>query len=140
MRGRQTSCGVIVSDGERILLGHAARSPRWDIPKGVAEPGEDFAEAAARELREETGLVGVFPRASDVTGTPPGLIGYEEHVAGKKGMHMNFVFVCDVPTLEVVPNEEFTDHRWVTLEDGPWSDAPANVLELARLAFAVPRG
>jgi len=57
MRVRQTSCGVIVTDGERILLGHATRSPRWDIPKGVAEPGENLADAAARELHEETGLV-----------------------------------------------------------------------------------
>jgi 8-oxo-dGTP pyrophosphatase MutT (NUDIX family) len=48
---------VIVTDGQRILLGHATRSPRWDIPKGVAEVGEGFASAAARELREETGLV-----------------------------------------------------------------------------------
>jgi 8-oxo-dGTP pyrophosphatase MutT (NUDIX family) len=55
--GPQTSCGVIVTDGERILLGHATRSPRWDIPKGVAEVGEDLGTAAARELREETGLV-----------------------------------------------------------------------------------
>jgi 8-oxo-dGTP pyrophosphatase MutT (NUDIX family) len=47
---------VIVTDGERILLGHATRSPRWDIPKGLAEPGESLAEAAVRELREETGL------------------------------------------------------------------------------------
>jgi 8-oxo-dGTP pyrophosphatase MutT (NUDIX family) len=53
---RETSCGVIVTDGQRILLGHATRSPRWDIPKGVADPGENFSEAAARELREETGL------------------------------------------------------------------------------------
>jgi 8-oxo-dGTP pyrophosphatase MutT (NUDIX family) len=52
----KTSCGVIVGDGERILLGHATRSPRWDIPKGEAEPGEDFAAAAVRELCEETGL------------------------------------------------------------------------------------
>ncbi len=51
-----TSCGVIVTDGRRILLGHATRSPRWDIPKGVAEPGESHAGAAARELFEETGL------------------------------------------------------------------------------------
>jgi 8-oxo-dGTP pyrophosphatase MutT (NUDIX family) len=55
--GRQTSCGVIVTDRQRILLGHATRSPRWDIPKGTAEPDENFADAAARELREETGLV-----------------------------------------------------------------------------------
>ena len=48
---------MIVTDGERILLGHATRSPRWDIPKGTAEPGENFAAAAARELHEETGLV-----------------------------------------------------------------------------------
>jgi 8-oxo-dGTP pyrophosphatase MutT (NUDIX family) len=58
VKAATTSCGVIVSDGEeRVLLGHATRSPRWDIPKGEAEPGEDFVMAAVRELREETGLV-----------------------------------------------------------------------------------
>ena len=51
-----TSCGVIVTDGQRLLLGHATRSPRWDIPKGVAEPGETLAAAAVRELLEATGL------------------------------------------------------------------------------------
>jgi 8-oxo-dGTP pyrophosphatase MutT (NUDIX family) len=52
-----TSCGVIVTDGERILLGHATRSPRWDIPKGLAEAGESLAATAIRELSEETGLI-----------------------------------------------------------------------------------
>jgi 8-oxo-dGTP pyrophosphatase MutT (NUDIX family) len=54
---KRVSCGVIVIDGSRILLGHATRSPRWDIPKGLAEPGESFVSAAVRELREETGLL-----------------------------------------------------------------------------------
>jgi 8-oxo-dGTP pyrophosphatase MutT (NUDIX family) len=57
MSTRQTSCGVIVTDRERILLGHATRSPRWDIPKGVAELDEGFPAAAAREVLEETGLI-----------------------------------------------------------------------------------
>lgn len=73
MRAKETSCGVIVTDGERLLLGHATRSPRWDIPKGIAEPGESLAAAARRELLEETGLdapetelrpLGVFPYRS----------------------------------------------------------------------------
>jgi 8-oxo-dGTP pyrophosphatase MutT (NUDIX family) len=56
MAAKSVSCGVIVTDGERLVLGHATRSPRWDIPKGIAEPGESLAAAARRELFEETGL------------------------------------------------------------------------------------
>jgi 8-oxo-dGTP pyrophosphatase MutT (NUDIX family) len=56
MAEKTTSCGVIVTDGQRLLLGHASRSPRWDIPKGGVEPGETLAAAACRELQEETGL------------------------------------------------------------------------------------
>lgn len=73
-RQTSTSCGVIVTDAERILLGHATRSPRWDIPKGVAEPGEEFAETAARELLEETGLT-VRPEELAELGVHPYLRG-----------------------------------------------------------------
>ncbi len=34
------SCGVLVTDGRSVVLGHATASPRWDIPKGLANAGE----------------------------------------------------------------------------------------------------
>jgi 8-oxo-dGTP pyrophosphatase MutT (NUDIX family) len=136
---RAFSIAVYPRHGDRLLLIHHRRLEKWLPPGGELEPGETPLEAAARELFEETGLRGTFPRTSEVDGAPLGLIGYEEHIAGPKGLHLNFVFVCDVPSMEVVANDEFSAHRWVTLEDGPWSAAPPNVRQLAVLALGARR-
>jgi 8-oxo-dGTP pyrophosphatase MutT (NUDIX family) len=56
-RPHATSCGVVVTDGAHLLLGRFTGLALWDIPKGLADPGEAFDHAAARELAEETGLV-----------------------------------------------------------------------------------
>lgn len=49
---------VLVTNTERrlLLLRHAGTG-RWTLPGGSLEPGETFAQTAARELHEETGLV-----------------------------------------------------------------------------------
>lgn len=118
----------------RVLLIRHLRLGIWLPPGGELVPGETPLEAARRELREETGLEGRFPITSDVEGTPPGLIGYEEHIAGSKGLHMNFVFVADVDTDEVRPNDEFEEWRWVDHFDD--IGGPANVAQLGRIALA----
>ncbi len=46
--------GVVVNGcGEALMM---RRNGRWDLPKGHVEPGENFAECAAREIAEETGI------------------------------------------------------------------------------------
>jgi len=130
---RAFSVAIYPRHGGRALVIHHRRLGVWLPPGGECEPGETPLEAAARELREETGLSGHFPVLSDIEGTPPGLIGYEEHVAGGKGLHMNFVFVADVGSTEVRPNREFTEHRWVESMDG--LEAPPNVGQLLAVAL-----
>ncbi len=51
--------GVVCWRGEEVLLirrGHPPRQGEWSIPGGKVEWGESLAEAALRELREETGV------------------------------------------------------------------------------------
>lgn len=51
------SAGVIIDCGDKILVGHATKTPRWDIFKGGVDEGETFEQAARRELQEEAGIV-----------------------------------------------------------------------------------
>ena len=45
-----------INQAGQILIGYNMKRKVWDIPQGVVEPGERVAEAALRELEEETGL------------------------------------------------------------------------------------
>lgn len=134
---RAFSVAIFARNAGAVLLVRHRRLGTWLPVGGEIEPGETPLEAAVRELREETGLSGSFPPGLGVDGTPPGLVGYEEHQAGSKGLHMNFAFVADVATRVLASCDEWTEARWVAETDG--IDCPENVRQLVRVALAAGR-
>jgi dihydroneopterin triphosphate diphosphatase len=120
---------IHVRRGGEFLVAH--RTPDggafWHAIAGGVEPGEEWEEAARRELREQTGLdaetlevLGEFsytPEAwEDASGTP-----VEVHA-----------FLVDVaPDWEPSLNDEHDDYRWCSRDDAAellfWPE-PASLL------------
>jgi 8-oxo-dGTP pyrophosphatase MutT (NUDIX family) len=137
--GRRTfSVAIFCRHDRAVLLIHHRRLGTWLPVGGELEAGETPLEGARRELMEETGLSGRFPAGLGVDGTPPGFLGYEEHQAGSKGLHLNFAFVADVETRAVADCDEFDEVRWVTAGELESVSCPRNVRELAVKALAAP--
>ena len=137
MNRRAFSVAVYARRGDRVLVIEHRRLKTWLPIGGELEPGETPAEAAVRELREETGLRGAFRTINGaLDGVPPGLIGYEEHMAGSKGLHMNFVFVCEIlPGEDVQPNDEFGTWKWVNRDELERLESPLNVRQFGFVAL-----
>ena len=105
------------------ITGPAAARNLWKMPTGLIDPGEDIAEAAVRELEEETGLKGA---------TCQGILSFRQAhgvSAGRASSDLFFVCLLTLPPdiaeqqsttfLEnLKPQEhEIADIRWMTVED-----------------------
>lgn len=55
--GKMTSaCVALVAPGNHVLMVKASYKNEWTFPSGIVDMGESPAQAAQRELAEETGL------------------------------------------------------------------------------------
>jgi 8-oxo-dGTP diphosphatase len=112
MTGPRIPCvGGILRDGDgRLLLiqrGHDPEAGRWSLPGGRVEPGETDAQALAREMLEETGLIvipGPLVGAVERPGTGDTILAIRDYAATVTGGAL-------------VPGDDAADARWVTPDD-----------------------
>lgn len=125
---------VVARDGH-VLLVRRAKNPdkgKWGFPGGRIEPGEAFADAAVRELREETG---VGASADDVL-TVLDVIHRTEN--GQLLQHFVLIAVrCLWRAGEPKAADDALEARWFTLDEvGTLGErASAKVGDVARLAL-----
>lgn len=102
-----TASAVVVGPRGTLLHRHRLLGV-WLQPGGHLEPGEQPAEAARREVTEETGL---DPSAED----PPVLLRLDVHQGGpaRSHTHLDLCFLLFGPDLDPVPGPgESPEVRW----------------------------
>lgn len=107
---------VVVRRGEEFLVLHRseAQGAYWHLVAGGVEADESAAQAARRELREETGLAAEpAPAGREFTYVPEA---WEPH-AGIDSVLVD-CFVADAPrNWEPELDWEHDDYRWCALEE-----------------------
>ncbi len=66
-----TAAGVVLDSDNKVLLGRRGDTGGWALPGGIIDPSEQPADAAVREIFEETGVLAVPERLVAVTVSPP---------------------------------------------------------------------
>lgn len=119
---------VVLREGQ-VLLVRRADNGAWTAVTGIIDPGEQPADAAVREVLEETGTDAVPERLVLVHVTGPVVYGN-----GDRAQYLDLVFRFRWRSGEPYPADgENTEARWFPLEDLP----PLSDDMIARIAAAV---
>lgn len=103
--------GVVMRRGEHgpeIVLVHRPKYDDWSPPKGKLDPGEDFEQAARREVEEETGL---RCRLGEHVG--------DVHYRDNKDRPKIVRYYAMEPESDTgfEPNDEVDELRWLSLDE-----------------------
>lgn len=128
---------VVVCRGGDVLVVHRSPDAYWHAIAGGVEEGETDAEAARRELEEETGLVADPGRVLHRFAYP---LAEEPHRRSEFPSGTDAIavscFLVDAPAgWEPRLNHEHDDHRWCSPAEARalmrWADAADAVVKLA---------
>ncbi|MGH3327939.1 MAG: NUDIX hydrolase [Streptomycetales bacterium] len=144
-----TASAIVFDDHERVLLVHHNRLVQWLYPGGHIDPNEDPAQAALREVEEETGIRAqvisdpLFTHPA-ITAHPPPYMILEMQVGDRKvgdHAHIDHVYVLKHPDGDLTAqHDEVAAARWVPIADitslNTPPELPALITDAARWAKA----
>lgn len=110
-----SSVTAVVARDDQVLLAKRADNGKWTPVTGIIDPGEQPADAAAREVLEETGIVAVPQRLAMVHVTD--LVVYDN---GDQTQYLDLVFRLGWQSGDPHPADgENTAAEWFPLNDLP---------------------
>jgi 8-oxo-dGTP pyrophosphatase MutT (NUDIX family) len=111
-------------DARRVLLAKHSATASWVLPGGAVEPGETPADAALREMWEETGLRIRLTRLVGLFGGSEFVVNYRN---GHRTSYVMAVFEASAEEATAAPDEtELLELRFVSDEEArslpvaPW--------------------
>jgi 8-oxo-dGTP diphosphatase len=127
--------GVVVLDGDRVLLIKRGKPPReghWSLPGGHMEIGESVKAAAQREVEEETGLSVIVRGLVDVV---------DMIVPAANGdIEQQYVLIdywAEPVSGELRAGSDAADARWYAIDDigtlGMWTETERIIRQAVQL-------
>ncbi|MGI6755266.1 MAG: NUDIX hydrolase [Atopobiaceae bacterium] len=130
--------GILAVKNHKICLVRQYRvalaRPTLEIPAGKLEAGEDPAACAARELKEETGLIAQEFELVAVSYGSPGFTDEKTHIFAARGLTQG----------NAQPDaDEFLDVVWIDLDEALWAIKAEKIVDsktIIAIYEAVRRG
>ncbi len=133
---------VYTSAGEVLLLRRADDADFWQSVTGSLEPDETPAQAAPRELAEETGITGVAPRDRQASTRFVIYPQFRHRYAPGVTHNLEHVFTVELaaPVAVRLAPREHLEYRWLARDEAiRLARSPSNRAAIERFVPA-PRG